>query len=121
MALIRQPPQPPNTKGNPTKRIVRTLTTESSGGNRFTYDKELLNPRKNSNFHKTNHSWLCRVSPPALTARKSKWQTNETNRLYLKLNLPEVIALRTKKRRCTPRETMISAKRIIPASAGGPC
>jgi hypothetical protein len=38
-----------------TKRIVRTLTTESSGGNRLTYEKELLNSRKNSRFYKTNH------------------------------------------------------------------
>jgi hypothetical protein len=34
---------------------VRTLTTESSGGSRLTYEKGLLNPRKNSNFYKTNH------------------------------------------------------------------
>jgi hypothetical protein len=39
----------------PTKRIVRTLTTESSGGNRLTYEKELLNSKKNSHFYKTNH------------------------------------------------------------------
>ena len=40
----------------PTKRIERTLTTESAEGNRLTYEKDLLNSRKNSNFHKTNHS-----------------------------------------------------------------
>jgi hypothetical protein len=37
------------------KRIVRTLTTESSGGNHFPYGKELLNPRKSPQFPKTNH------------------------------------------------------------------
>jgi len=52
------------TNGRPTKRIVRTLTTESSGGNRPTYEKELLNPRQNSRFHKTNHPGLPHVLPP---------------------------------------------------------
>ena len=52
---LRRPPGLANIKGKPTKRIIRTLTTESSGGNRFTYEKELLNSRKNSNFYKTNH------------------------------------------------------------------
>jgi hypothetical protein len=64
---------------------------------RLTYGKELLNFRKTSNFYKTNHLQLCRVSPPAPTARKDKRQTDETNRMCLKLNLPEVIALRTKR------------------------
>jgi hypothetical protein len=38
-----------------TKRIERTLTTESAGGNRLTYGKELLNSKKNMRFSKTNH------------------------------------------------------------------
>jgi hypothetical protein len=38
-----------------TKRIVRILTTESAAGGRLTYEKELLNSRKNSRFYKTNH------------------------------------------------------------------
>jgi hypothetical protein len=42
-------------KGEPTKRIVRTLTIEYSGGSRLTYEKVLLNSRKNSHFYKTNH------------------------------------------------------------------
>ena len=49
-ASVRHPPRLANIKGKPTKRIVRTLTTESSGGNRLTYEKELLNSRKNSHF-----------------------------------------------------------------------
>ena len=57
VASLRQSASPrlANTKGKPTKRIVRTLTTESSGGNRLTYEKEMLNSRKNSHFCKTNH------------------------------------------------------------------
>jgi hypothetical protein len=34
---------------------VFTLTTEYSGGNHFTYEKELLTSRKNCRFYKTNH------------------------------------------------------------------
>ena len=39
-----------------------TLTTESAGGNRLTYEKELSNSRKNSRFYKMNHPGF----PPAL-------------------------------------------------------
>jgi len=42
-------------KGKPTKRIVRILTTKSAAGSHLTYEKELLNSRKNSNSYKTNH------------------------------------------------------------------
>ena len=47
-------PQPISIKGRSMKRIVRTLTIESSGGSRLTYEKSLLNSRKNSHFCKTN-------------------------------------------------------------------
>jgi hypothetical protein len=47
-----------------TKRIVRTLTTESAGGNRLTYEKELLDSRKNSRFYKTNHPSFLHTLPP---------------------------------------------------------
>jgi hypothetical protein len=70
------------TNGKPTKRIVCTLTSESAADGRLTYEKELLNFRKDSHFYKTNHFWLPRVSPPAPMARKNKWQTDETNRVY---------------------------------------
>jgi hypothetical protein len=50
-----------------TKRIVRILTTESAAGSRLTYEKELLDSRKNSHFYKTNHSGfaasVCQPSP----------------------------------------------------------
>ncbi len=39
-----------------------------------------MNSRKHSNFHKTNHAQLCAVSPPDPMARKTNWQTDETNR-----------------------------------------
>jgi hypothetical protein len=68
------------TNGKPTKRIVCTLTSESAADGRLTYEKELLNFRKDSHFYKTNHFWLPRVSPPTPMARKNKWQTDETNR-----------------------------------------
>ena len=68
------------TNGKPTKRIVCTLTSESAADARLTYEKELLNFRKDSHFYKTNHFWLPRVSPPTPLARKNKWQTDETNR-----------------------------------------
>src|SRR4030065_467318 len=53
-----------NIESKPTKRIVRTLTTEPSGGNRLTYEKELLNSRKNSHFCKTNHPGFPHALPP---------------------------------------------------------
>src|SRR3989304_6165396 len=58
-ASVRQLPRLANIKGKPTKRIVRTLTTESSGGNRLTYEKGLLNSRKTAIFTK-------RIIPPSL-------------------------------------------------------
>jgi len=70
------------TNGKPTKRIVCTLTSESAADGRLTCEKELLNFRKDSHFYKTNHFWLPRVSPPIPMARKNKWQTDETNRVY---------------------------------------
>jgi hypothetical protein len=48
-----------------------------------TYEEELLNFRKDSHFYKTNHLRLYRISPPAPTARKNKWQTDETNPVHL--------------------------------------
>ncbi|OGN98236.1 MAG: hypothetical protein A2Z77_03475 [Chloroflexi bacterium RBG_13_51_36] len=43
------------TNGKPAKRIVRDLRAKCAGGNRPTYEKELLNSRKNNRFPKTNH------------------------------------------------------------------
>jgi len=43
------------TNAGPTKRIVRTLTTESVGGSRFTYGENLLNSAENGRVYKTNH------------------------------------------------------------------
>src|SRR3972149_2405789 len=63
-ASVRQSPRLANIKGKPTKRIVCTLTTESSGGNRLTYEKGLLNSRKNSHFYKTNHPAFPHSLPP---------------------------------------------------------
>jgi hypothetical protein len=50
--------------GNPTKRIVRILTAKSAAGSHLTYEKELLNSRKNSDFYKTNHSGSPHGLPP---------------------------------------------------------
>jgi hypothetical protein len=47
-----------------TKRIVRILTTKSGAGNRLTYEKELLNSGKNSDFYKTNHPGFPHGLPP---------------------------------------------------------
>ena len=58
IALIRQPPRLANRKGKATKRIVCILRVKCAGGNRSTYEKELLNFRKNSSFYKTNHPGL---------------------------------------------------------------
>jgi hypothetical protein len=46
---------------------------------RPTYAKEHLNLGKSRDFCETNPSQLRRVTPPPLTARKSRSQTNETN------------------------------------------
>ncbi len=76
-ASMRQSPGPhgfAKTNGKPTKRIVRTLTTESAGGNRLTYEKELLNSRKHSNFYKTNHPGFPTSvrQPPSLVKTNGK-------------------------------------------------
>jgi hypothetical protein len=57
-----------------TKRIVRILTTESAAGSRLTYEKELLDSRKNSHFYKTNHAGF-----PAVVAHATsvKWDILE--------------------------------------------
>jgi hypothetical protein len=52
------------TNGKPTKRIVCTSTSESAAGGRLTYEKELLNFRKDSHFYKTNHPSFPRALPP---------------------------------------------------------
>jgi hypothetical protein len=58
----------------PTKRIERTLTTESAAGGRITYEKELLDSRKNSRFYKTNHSGFLAVVAHATSV---KWDILE--------------------------------------------
>jgi hypothetical protein len=65
-ASLRQSASPrlAKTNGNPTKRIIRILTTKSAAGSHLTYEKELLNSRKNSNFHKTNHPGFPHGLPP---------------------------------------------------------
>jgi hypothetical protein len=57
-----------------TKRIVRTLTTESAARGLLTYKKELFNSEKNSRFYKTNHSGF-----PATVAHATsvKWDILE--------------------------------------------
>jgi hypothetical protein len=50
--------------GNPTKRIVRILTTKSAAGSHPTYEKDLLISRKNSDFYKTNHPGFPHGLPP---------------------------------------------------------
>ena len=68
------------TNGKPTKRIVRTLTTESAAGSHLRYEKELLNSRKHSDFSRTNHpGFPASVRRPPM-ARKTNWHTDETNR-----------------------------------------
>jgi hypothetical protein len=65
-ASMRQSASPRLAKinGKPTKRIVRILTTKSPAGSRLTYEKELLNSRKNSHFYKTNHPGFPHGLPP---------------------------------------------------------
>jgi len=57
IASLRQSASPRLAKinGNPTKRIVRILTTKSAAGSHLTYEKELLISIKNSHFYRTNH------------------------------------------------------------------
>jgi len=58
----------------PTKRIVCTLTIETARNTRLTYEKELLNSRKNSHFYKTNHPGFPAVVAHATSA---KWDILE--------------------------------------------
>ena len=54
-ASVGHPSPLVETNGKPTKRIVCILMVKCARGNRPTYEKELLNSRKNSHFYKTNH------------------------------------------------------------------
>jgi hypothetical protein len=56
-ASLRQSASPRLAKinGNRTKRIVRILTTKCTASGHLTYERDLLNSRKNSHFYKTNH------------------------------------------------------------------
>jgi hypothetical protein len=58
----------------PTKRIERTLTIETAAGSRLTYEKELLDSRKNSRFYKTNHPGFPAV---VVHATLAKWDILE--------------------------------------------
>jgi len=66
IASLRQSASPRLAKinCNPTKRIVRILTIKSPAGSHLTYEKELLNSRKNSHFYKTNHPGFPHGLPP---------------------------------------------------------
>jgi hypothetical protein len=94
-------PLPPalKNKWQATKRIVRTLTTESAD---LTYEKELLNFRKNGRFSETNHLSFTpsarQPSPFVTTGGKP------TKRILLVSgpSVPELIALRTKKSLLAP-------------------
>jgi hypothetical protein len=66
-----------------TKRIVRTLTTESAPDYRPEYEKEHLNFGQNSFSYKTNPPQLRRVGPPPLPTRKNKRQPGGTNHPYV--------------------------------------
>ena len=63
-ASVCQPPRLAKTNGKRTKRTVCTLTTESAGGNRLTYEKEPFNSTKNGLFYKTNHPGFPHGLPP---------------------------------------------------------
>jgi len=57
-----------------TKRIVCTLTIETARNTRLTYEKELLNSRKNSHFYKTNNPGFPAVAAHATSV---KWDILE--------------------------------------------
>ena len=98
-----------------TKRIVCTLTTESAGGSCFTYGENLLNSAKNSHFSKTNPLRLHRASPPALTARRNKRQTDETNRGTFRVKCAEGSRPTYEKEPSHSRKTSHSYKTNHPA------
>ena len=82
-ASARRPLWFEKTNGRPTKRIVRVLTTESAAGGRPTYEKEMLNSRKNSHFCKTNHpGFAATVCQPS---RLAKTDGNPTKRIVCTL------------------------------------
>jgi hypothetical protein len=92
-------------KWQATKRIVRTLTTESAD---LTYEQELLNSGKNSHAYKTNHSQLRRISSPALTLRNNRWQADETNPASLRAECAGANALHMKKSSVGPENKSFS-------------
>ena len=83
---------------------------------RLTYGKELLNFGKTSHFYKTNHLQLRRVGPPALTARKNKWQTDETNHAYFGVKRAGGNRPTYEKDLSNSRKQVILTKRITPPS-----
>jgi hypothetical protein len=86
-------------KWQATKRIVRTLTTESAD---LTYEQELLNSGKNSHPYKTNHSQLRRLGSPAPPFVTTGGKPTKRILLVSGLSAAELTALRTKKSLLAP-------------------
>jgi hypothetical protein len=86
-------------KWQATKRIVRTLTTESAD---LTYEQELLNSGKNSHPYKTNHSQLRRIGSPAPPFVTTGGKPTKRIVLVSGLSAAELTALRMKKSNIAP-------------------
>jgi hypothetical protein len=77
---------------------------------RPTYEKEHLNLGKTGDSHKTNPSQLRRVSLPASTTRRNKWQADGTNRVYVGVKRATGNRLTYEKRAAKLQETSRSYK-----------
>jgi hypothetical protein len=75
-----------------------------------------LNLGKTGDLYKTNPSQLRRVSPPPLTIRKEKWQTDETNHVYVGVKRAAGNRLTYEKELPDPKKTITFSKRITPPS-----
>ena len=80
-----------------------------------TYEKEHLNLGKTRDSCETNPSQLRRVTPPPLTARKTKWQIDETNDLYVGVKGAGGNRPTYEKDLSNSRKQVILTERITPA------
>ena len=116
-AAVGPLPPPLKKKWQPTKRIIRTLTTKPPAGDHPTYEKELLNPGENGDFYKTNHpSFALPVCRPSPFVRRSEKATKRIGP-HSALRAPNVTALRIKKSLLAPENDSFAQNESIHSQA----
>jgi hypothetical protein len=116
-AAVAPLPAPLKNKWQPTKRIVRALTTESAAGGGPTYENGLLGFRKIISFYQTNHaSFALPVRRASPFVRRGEKATKRIAPL-LALSAPNVTALRTKMSRLAPENNSFARNESVCSQA----